>query len=162
MAYQLKGQNATSRHSAQGADVTQSQNLLTAKWNSPVLFGLVALGGAIGSLLRYAVFQAFPTNYSFLGTLTVNVIGAFVLAFLLETLAKRFTETPRTQQIRTLIGTGICGGFTTYSTFMLDLRFLFVMSLFSARFFAMAIAYLAGTFILGALAVLLGIKLGAR
>lgn len=73
--------------------------------------GWVALGGALGSLARAGVSQAIgePGEWP-LGTLCVNLLGAFLLGLLLETLATRPHE-----RLRLLLGTGVLGGFTTYS-----------------------------------------------
>ena len=139
-----------------------SQNLPIAQPNSPILFALVAIGGAVGTLLRYGVFQLFPTHYSFVGTMVVNIIGSFVLGYLISAIAKSINNAVKAQQIRALVGTGICGGFTTYSTFMLDIPFVFLIGAFSFPRFAMALGYLFGTFILGVGAAILGMQLGAR
>jgi len=141
---------------------SESKTPAPTRWNRPKLFALVATGGAIGSLLRYGVFQLFPTHYSFVGTMSVNIIGSFVLGYLVSAIATSIHNASKAQQIRALVGTGICGGFTTYSTFMLDLPFLFLMGAFSLPWFVIATGYLFGTFILGAGAAILGMHLGAR
>jgi CrcB protein len=80
---------------------------------------LIMLGGAVGSYLRYAVSkwcneqpwgQAFP-----FGTLAVNVSGCFILAAVAVIVLERLP--PEHQDWYLLIGTGFCGGFTTFSTF---------------------------------------------
>jgi fluoride exporter len=72
---------------------------------------LVAAGAAVGAPLRYLVDRFVQRRRDSVfpwGTLTVNVIGSFVLGLLTIT----------TQQTATLLfGTGFCGAFTTYSTF---------------------------------------------
>ncbi|KQV81593.1 fluoride efflux transporter CrcB [Rhizobium sp. Root1220] len=86
---------------------------------------LVAIGGAIGSVLRYYVGQwalrlagpAFPW-----GTLTVNVVGCFVIGVFSEMIARRFDGSP---ELRMLLMTGFLGGLTTFSTFSLDSISLF-------------------------------------
>ncbi len=72
----------------------------------------VALGGAIGSVLRYLVglTVAFP-----LGTLTVNVIGSFAIGLIWVHLADRGL-----QHWLPFVMTGLLGGFTTFSAFTLD------------------------------------------
>lgn len=72
----------------------------------------VALGGAIGSVLRYLVglAVAFPV-----GTLTVNVIGSFAIGIVWVVFAARGL-----QQWLPFVMTGILGGFTTFSAFSLD------------------------------------------
>ncbi|MBB3398985.1 MULTISPECIES: fluoride efflux transporter CrcB [unclassified Rhizobium] len=86
---------------------------------------LVAVGGAIGSVLRYYVSQwalrlagpAFPW-----GTLTVNVVGCFVIGVFAEMIIRRFDASP---ELRLLLITGFLGGFTTFSAFSLDAISLF-------------------------------------
>ena len=78
---------------------------------------LVALGGAVGSVTRYGVGfaaarwlgLAFPW-----GTLAVNVIGGLAMGVL----AARVS--PENQNLRLLVGTGLLGGFTTFSAFSLE------------------------------------------
>ncbi|MFS8144378.1 protein CrcB [Rhizobium sp. R635] len=86
---------------------------------------LVAVGGAIGSVLRYYVGQwtlrllgpAFPW-----GTLAVNVVGCFVIGVLAELIARKFNAS---MELRLLLITGFLGGFTTFSAFSLDAISLF-------------------------------------
>lgn len=86
---------------------------------------LVAVGGAIGSVLRYYVGQwalrlagpAFPW-----GTLIVNVVGCFVIGVFAEMIIRRFDASP---ELRLLLITGFLGGFTTFSAFSLDAISLF-------------------------------------
>lgn len=86
---------------------------------------LVAIGGAIGSVLRYYVGQwalklmgpAFPW-----GTLAVNVVGCFVIGVFAELIARKFNAS---MELRLLLITGFLGGFTTFSAFSLDAISLF-------------------------------------
>ncbi len=71
---------------------------------------LVALGGAVGSVLRYLTGLALPFPY---GTLTVNIVGSFAIGVLWVALSLR-TET------HPLLISGLLGGFTTFSAFSLD------------------------------------------
>jgi fluoride exporter len=70
----------------------------------------VALGGAIGAVLRYltGLALAFP-----FGTLAVNIVGSFLIGVLWVALAERGHWAP-------LLVTGVLGGFTTFSAFSLD------------------------------------------
>ena len=72
---------------------------------------LVGLGGAIGSIFRWAVAEAMPAGSGEVpwATIAVNLLGAFLLGILMST----------TLQADTLLflGTGLLGGFTTMSTF---------------------------------------------
>ncbi len=72
----------------------------------------VALGGAIGAVLRYlvALSVAFP-----LGTLAVNVVGSFLMGLMVVALAAKGLD-----RFMPLVMTGMLGGFTTFSAFSLD------------------------------------------
>ena len=78
---------------------------------------LVALGGAVGSVSRYGLtlFIQTRTGSGFpYGTLAVNVIGAFVLGLIARFSVESAAISP---EVRLLLTTGFCGGFTTFSTF---------------------------------------------
>lgn len=70
---------------------------------------LVALGAALGAPLRYLVATSLDRERFPLGTLAVNVAGSFVLGLVVEAGASGHWLA--------LLGTGFCGGFTTYSAF---------------------------------------------
>ena len=70
---------------------------------------LVALGAALGAPLRYAIASALDAERFPRGTLLVNVVGSFLLGL--------FVEAGASGHWLTLLGTGFCGGFTTYSAF---------------------------------------------
>lgn len=127
----------------------------------PALTGLVALGGAVGSVTRYGVALALPdaarTGGWPLATLTVNVVGAFFLGWLLEALGRRGPETPRLRRLRLGIGTGVLGGFTTYSSLALETERLLAGGATGA-----ALGYVAVTLVVGTAACVTGIALGAR
>jgi CrcB protein len=76
---------------------------------------VVAAGGALGSLARYAVAVALPHGRSGLpvGTLLVNLAGCFLLGLLVG-------ARPDARWLRPFLGTGVLGGFTTFSTFALE------------------------------------------
>lgn len=127
----------------------------------PALIGLVALGGAAGSAARYGVEMLLPgaelTGGWPLATLAVNLLGAFALGFGLEALARRGRETPRLRNIRLAGGTGLLGGFTTYSAFALQ-----VHGLLTDAAAGTAVAYVLVTLVLGVLCCLSGVLLGER
>ena len=80
----------------------------------------VGAGGFIGSVLRYAVARC-TAGLAFanlpLGTLAVNLVGCFVLGLF----TGLFERTPcASPEVRLLLTTGLCGGFTTFSTFSLE------------------------------------------
>ena len=109
----------------------------------------VALGGAIGSSLRYLsnvgamrwIGPGFPW-----ATLFVNILGSFVMGVIVEDLAQRGGQT-----YAPFLMTGILGGFTTFSTFSLE-----VALLHSRGETAMAALYAAGSVALGVGALYLG------
>lgn len=118
---------------------------------------LVAVGGALGTALRYGVAAAF--GFSMLpATLTVNIVGAFALAFLFAKLATAHRQSDvRKQKLSLFLGVGLLGGFTTYSTFALDSASLYLSG--EAK---VALLYGAATLIVGGVASGLGFWLGSR
>ena len=113
--------------------------------------GLVALGGAIGALLRYgvasAIFRIIGPGFP-LGTLTVNVVGSFLMGIVAIALLER-------GHVATLVPfvmVGILGGFTTFSAFSLD-----AIALFEKGKLAMAAFYIFGSVGLSIMALFLGL-----
>lgn len=123
------------------------------------------IAGAGGTLARYGVGiwvaqwtqraqpgvlqpAAFP-----LSTLIVNVLGSFLLAFLV-TLALKGWVSP---DLRLILGTGFLGAFTTFSTFELE-----AAQLLESRLWPEATYYIAGNLLLGFMAILLGRALALR
>ena len=81
---------------------------------------LVCLGAAAGGAARYwtsnVVYKFLPTTMPF-GTLAVNVIGSFIIGFVMFYLDSNELISP---QMRILLTTGFCGGLTTFSTFSFE------------------------------------------
>jgi len=72
---------------------------------------LVAMGGAVGSVLRYLCQRSL--NFSFpYGTLLVNILGCLLIGLLWGIFTRHIDEPKRLLWV-----TGFCGGFTTFSTF---------------------------------------------
>jgi CrcB protein len=115
------------------------------------LIGVVGLGGAVGALGRYAASLLLPHGESGLplATLLVNVAGCLALGVLVAAL-------PTAHWLRPLLGTGVLGGFTTYSTLALEADRLLV------RTPSLAVAYVGLSLLLGLGAASLGLRLGAR
>jgi len=104
---------------------------------------LVMLGGAAGSGLRYLVAQWLPTAVGTLplSTLIINVAGSAVLGAL-TMLASQHTALSREWMV--LLGTGLCGGFTTFSTFTVEL-----LSMADHGRLGLAVAYALLSLVLG-------------
>jgi CrcB protein len=84
----------------------------------PMRVALVALGGAAGTLIRAALESLQPTTATWPWvTLAVNLSGAGLLAVVLVLLEESF---PTMRVVRPLIGTGLLGGYTTFSTFAVE------------------------------------------
>ena len=81
----------------------------------------VALGGAIGSLGRYAVAGALaPISRGVpWGTVIINILGSFVIGFF-GTLTLSHGRFPAAENLRLFVLVGLCGGFTTFSSFSLQ------------------------------------------
>ncbi|EOM76554.1 fluoride efflux transporter FluC [Rhodococcus rhodnii] len=87
----------------------------------PETIGLVFAGGALGSVARWGVGIALDSGGAWpWATFTVNLVGAFVLGALLETLTVAGTDTGWRRRVRLACGTGFLGAFTTYSAFAVD------------------------------------------
>ena len=87
-----------------------------------IAYGWVAFGSALGGMSRYwlggvvarSVGEAFPY-----GTLLINVIGSFVIGFV-GTLTLPDGPRPASLEFRLFVMVGLCGGFTTFSSFSLQ------------------------------------------
>lgn len=114
----------------------------------------VAVGGAIGSLGRWAVtfLWAHRPGEVAWSTVLVNVAGALLLGLLTAVLTRR---APDHRYLRPLLGVGVLGGFTTFSTAMGD-----VHAQLAAGHLLPAVAYLGITLAAGLVAVVLGDALG--
>lgn len=112
---------------------------------------LVAFGGALGAVLRYLLmlaFQALPLGEFPVGTLLVNILGCFALGILGAWLPRTFLPV---EELRLLLGVGLLGGFTTYSTFSGDF-----VALWQSGRPIMGLVYVVVTNVFGILALLLG------
>ncbi len=118
-----------------------------------VLVGAVfGVAGREGLVLTVPEVEGVPVVISL-----VNVVGAFLLGFLYEGLARRKPGAKVTAELKLLLGTGFCGGFTTYSSLATDTALLMDRDRFD-----IAAVYVLGTVIVGAAATLAGIALGDR
>jgi CrcB protein len=120
---------------------------------SPRALLVVGAGGAIGAPARYGLLRAFPVAPGSFPTTTfvINVSGAFVLAFLLESLQRRGATD---HWLRLLVGVGVLGAFTTFSTMATELALLW-----RGGDVGIAVAYAAASIVAGVAAVFVGLVL---
>ena len=112
----------------------------------------IALGGALGSMARYAtgvyvgrwLGMAFPW-----GTLLINIVGSFLIGAFAESFALRWDSSPLT---RVFLIVGVCGGYTTFSTFSLD-----IVTLINRGEALAAAAYIVASVALGVAALFAGL-----
>lgn len=124
------------------------------RWPS---LGAVALGGAIGTAVRAVIADVFPARDGISWTiLAINVVGALLLGILLEALAHRGPDVGRRRTLRLFVGTGVLGGFTTYSTLADD-----TAQLLTAGRWGAGSGYALLTVVLGLGAVVAGLWLAA-
>lgn len=110
--------------------------------------GLVIAGGTVGTAAREALILAIPTVARLpVAILTANVVGAFALGLLLESLAQRGEDAGTRRHVRLLLGTGVLGGFTTYSALSLDVATLHGLS--GSAAVGLGLAYGLGSVVLG-------------
>jgi CrcB protein len=113
---------------------------------------IVMAGGAVGAGLRHLVgltsLRLFGSGFP-IGTLTVNVLGCFLLGVFVELLALRLSGSA---SLRLLIATGLLGGFTTFSAFSLDVALLWERGAVGTAAF-----YLSTSVILSVLAMFAGL-----
>ena len=117
-------------------------------------FLIVGLGGAVGSMLRYGVqkiFQVqtvatFPT-----GTLLVNIAGCFLIGILWSLVSRSLTWN---DEMKLLLMTGFCGGFTTFSAFTLE-----GIGLLKENRTILFVIYLTASVVGGLLATFIGIRI---
>ena len=115
---------------------------------------LVAAGGALGSTGRYlaTIYISRHTPLTFpLGTFVVNITGCFLIGILFGLFAKHAVMTT---DWRLFLITGICGGYTTFSSFSLE-----SIALFRQGSYTYFLLYIFGSVILGLLATVAGMTL---
>ena len=114
---------------------------------------LVFFGGGIGSVLRYLIGKWLNSSSDGVpyGTFMANILGSLLIGVILGLASK---NNSLTQNQTLLLATGFCGGFTTFSTFAYENH----VFLKSGDFTSFAL-YTIGSFVIGFLAVFLGIFL---
>jgi fluoride exporter len=121
---------------------------------NPQLIVAVAIGGAIGSVARYLVGigsgKLFGVGFPW-GTLIINVTGSFLIGAFVGLFA---TKSDLPQVARVFLTVGICGGYTTFSTFSLDAWYLIERGQTAA-----STAYMLGSVVLSVAALVAALHL---
>jgi CrcB protein len=127
------------------------RRVVVQRWD---VLAVISLGGTLGSLARWGTSTAWPGGdaHSPWATLQVNVLGAALIGLLMVLVRRGGAEG---RYARPFLGVGVLGGYTTFSTYALD-----VHGMLLAHRPTMAGAYLVGTVVLGLLAAWAGIALG--
>lgn len=123
----------------------------------PIAMAAVWAGGVVGTGARVGLAVSVPMMTFPLVTVVINVVGAFALGVLLEALLSSRIDAGRQTVIRLAVGTGLLGGFTTYSTLAVD-----TVLLLRSGASATALGYAGGTVLVGVLAAAAGVRLGRR
>jgi CrcB protein len=115
--------------------------------HDPVILGAIAAGGAVGATARYLVGLGWPTPAGGfpVSTLVINVVGCGLIGVLMVLVTDVFT---RQRLVRPFLGTGVLGGFTTFSTYAVDIQ-----RLVTGRHAGTALLYLVATIVGALLAV---------
>lgn len=146
------GPAATTEEPAAGSRPHRPPHL---RWSS---IALVAAGGTVGAALRELLVLLVPVTGR-LDTVIfcINLSGALALGILLESLLRSGPEDDRRRRLRLLLGTGVLGGYTTYSTLATE-----TARLVGDGEAGVALLYSLATVLLGALATWTGIALASR
>jgi CrcB protein len=107
----------------------------------------IFVGGALGTLARAALAEAFPraaTAWPW-PTFTVNIVAAFLLGYFVTRLQERL---PLSSYRRPLLGTGVCGGLSTFSTMQVE-----ILKMLSAHAYGLAAGYAAASIAAGYAAI---------
>lgn len=115
--------------------------------HDPKILGVIAAGGAVGASARYLVGVGWPTppdGFPF-GTMVINVVGCGLIGILMVLVTDVLTQQ---RLLRPFLGTGVLGGFTTFSTYAVDIQHLV-----SGRHAGTALLYLVTTIVGALLAV---------
>ena len=114
---------------------------------------LVAAGGAVGSVARYLVgvgaMRVMGSGWPY-GTFTVNIVGGFLMGCLASWLALRGNGSG--EPWRVLLGVGVMGGFTTFSSFSLETALMI-----QKRDYVPAVSYAAASVLLSVAALFAGL-----
>lgn len=112
----------------------------------------IAIGGAIGSLLRYFTSNFVNSHFKMdfpLGTMTVNIIGSLFMGFVAGYILKNNHEH---NELKAFLTIGLLGGFTTFSAFSLD-----AINLIEKGVLSYAVIYIALSVFVSIVALLMGL-----
>ena len=115
---------------------------------------IVGLGGAAGSMLRYAVQKIFNPQSAAIfptGTLLVNIAGCLLIGILWGLVSRSVAWN---EEMKLLLMTGFCGGFTTFSAFTLE-----GIGLLKESKTSLFIIYITASVVGGLLATVIGIRI---
>jgi fluoride exporter len=121
-----------------------------------LVLAAVAAGGALGGMARYelgAVWPTSPGGFPWV-TFVINVVGSLVLGVVLTVVVEQW---PPSRYVRPFLATGVCGGFTTWSTFMTDSTLLT-----KDGHAGLAATYVVATLAAGLVATVAGVWIGRR
>jgi fluoride exporter len=137
-------------HVSAGAPPAVARSRPHVHWD---VVAVIAVGGALGSLARWGVGALIPWDGQGFpwATFVENVSGALALGVLMVLLLDVW---PPRRYVRPFVGVGLLGGYTTFSTYMLEAR-----DLLASDQVPLALAYLGGSLVAGLLAVWTGIAL---
>lgn len=129
----------------------------TPRRSHPGVLAVIVAGGFIGTLGRYELTVAWPTvaGHFPTGIFVINTGGAFLLGLILTVLLERRIEARAGHYLRLFLGTGMLGGWTTYSTLVVG-----ALALGRDAHVATGVAYLGVTLVAGVVAVTAGMALG--
>lgn len=130
------------------------------KWSLPRAdrreIAAIFIGGALGTLLRAALSEAFPSGAAAWPwpTFAVNIVAAFLLGYFVTRLQERL---PLSSYRRPLLGTGLCGGLSTFSTMQVE-----IVKMLSAHAWGLAAGYAAASVAAGYAAIHLATAMARR
>ena len=116
----------------------------------------IFVGGALGTLARAALAQAFPHSATAWPwpTFAVNIVAAFLLGYFVTRLQERL---PLSAYRRPLLGTGLCGGLSTFSTMQVE-----IVKMLDAHAWGLAAGYTAASIAAGYAAIQLATAIVRR
>jgi CrcB protein len=111
----------------------------------------VFIGGGLGSITRYTLAKSLNASGDYpWGTLLANGLSCLVLGILLAMVSKQWLSL----ELRLLLVTGFCGGFSTFSTFSYE-----ILAFFKNAQYASAAIYLMGSVLIGLMTIWIGMKI---